>query len=54
MSNSGKSPYSVLHPEIRTYRTEGEPFVVIRIFTARVDALRRWNSRLSQEQNSVR
>ena len=27
--------YSVLHPEIRTYRKEGEPFVVIRIYTAR-------------------
>jgi adenylate kinase family enzyme len=27
--------YSVLHPEIRTYRKEGEPFVVIRTSTAR-------------------
>ena len=27
--------YSVLHPEIRTYRKEGEPFVVIRTYTAR-------------------
>ena len=27
--------YSMLHPEIRTYRKEGEPFVVIRTSTAR-------------------
>lgn len=27
--------YSVLHPEIRPYRKEGEPFVVIRASTAR-------------------
>jgi adenylate kinase family enzyme len=27
--------YSALHPEIRTYRKEGEPFVVIRTSTAR-------------------
>ena len=35
MWNCGKSTYSVLHSERRTCRKEGEPFVVIRISTAR-------------------